>query len=40
MTKPYGYDDVVDDDDDHKDDSSTADGAAPGASVPCSLFLL
>ena len=27
-----------DDDNDHKNDSYTAAGAAPGASVPCSLF--
>merc|ERR1712217_611741 len=31
-------DDDTDDDDDHKNDSYTAAGAAPGASVPCSLF--
>ena len=28
----------TDDDNDHKNDSYTAAGAAPGASVPCSLF--
>ena len=38
MTKPYDYDDT-DDDHDFKNDSYTAAGAAPGASVPCSLFL-
>ena len=32
-------DDDTDYDDDHKNDSYTAAGAAPGASVPCSLFL-
>ena len=40
MTKPYDYDDDTDDDNDHKNDSYTAAGAAPGASVPCSLFLV
>ena len=46
MTKPHDYDDDDDidddddDDDDHKNDSYTAAGAAPGASVPCSLFLV
>ena len=39
MTKPYDYDDDTDDDNDHKNDSYTAAGAAPGASVPCSLLL-
>ena len=39
MTKPHDYDDDTDDDNDHKNDSYTAAGAAPGASVPCSLFL-
>ena len=38
MTKPYDYDDGTDDDD-HKNDSYTAASAAPGASVPCFLFL-
>ena len=38
MKKPYDYDDDTDDDNDHKNDSYTAAGAAPGASVPCSLF--
>ena len=37
MTKPC--DDDTDDDNDHKNDSYTAVGAAPGASIPCSLFL-
>ena len=37
-TKPYAYDNDTDDDNDHKNDSYTAAGAAPGASVPCSLF--
>ena len=44
MTKPYDYDDDYDDDTDddnyHKNDSYTAAGAAPGSSVPCSLFLV
>ena len=31
-------DDDTDDDNDHKNHSYTAAGAAPGASVPCSLF--
>ena len=35
----YDYDDDTDDDNDHKNDNYTAAGAAPGASVPCSLFL-
>ena len=39
MTKPYDYDNDTDDDNDHKNDSYTAAGAAPRASVPCSLFL-
>ena len=39
MTKPYDYDDDTNDDNDHKNDSYLAAGAAPGASVPCSLFL-
>ena len=38
MTKPYDYNDT-DDDYDHKNASYTAAGAAPGASVPCSLFI-
>ena len=33
------HDDDTDDDNAHKKDSYTAAGAAPGASVPCSLFL-
>ena len=33
-------DDDTDDDNDHKNDSYTAAGAAPGASVPCSLSRL
>ena len=32
-------DDDTDDDNDHKNDSYTAAGAAPDASVPCSLFI-
>ena len=40
MTKPYDYDDDTDVDNDHKNDSYIAAGAALGASVPCSLFLL
>ena len=39
MTKPHDDDDDIDDDSDHKNDSYTAAGAAPDASVPCSLFL-
>ena len=39
LTKPYDYDDP-DDNNDHKHDSYTAAGAAPGASVPRSLFLV
>ena len=39
MTKPYDYDDDSDDDNDHKNDNYTAAGAAPGPSVPCSLFI-
>ena len=39
MTKPYDYDDDTDDDNDHKNASYTAAGAAPGASVPCCLFI-
>ena len=35
--EPYDYDDDTDDND-HKNDGYTAAGAAPGASVPCSLF--
>ena len=38
MMFPYDYDDATDDDH-HKNDSYTAAGAAPGASVPCSLFI-
>ena len=38
MTKPYDYDDDTDDDLDQKKYDHTAAGAAPGASVPCSLF--
>ena len=38
MMKPYDYDDDSDDDNDHKNDSYTAAGAAPVASVPCSLL--
>ena len=34
----HDYDDT-DDDNDHKNDSYTTAGAAPGASVSCSLFL-
>ncbi len=40
MTKSYDYDDVTDDvidDGEHENDNFAA-GAAPGASVPCSLF--
>ena len=39
MAKPYDYDDDTDDYNDHKNDCYTAAGAAPSASVPCSLFL-
>ena len=39
MTKPYDYDDDTDDDNDHKNGRYTDPGAAPGASVPCSLSL-
>ena len=39
MTMPYDNDDGTDDDYDHKNDCYIAAGAAPGASVPCSLFL-
>ena len=39
MTKPYDYDDDTDDDHGHKNDSYTAAGVAPGASVPCCLFM-
>ena len=39
MTKPYDYDDDTDYDHDHKFGNYTAAGAAPGASVPCCLFL-
>ena len=38
MTKPYDYDDDTDDDTGHKNDRYTVAVAAPGASVPCSLF--
>ena len=37
--KPYDYNDDTDDDNDHKNDSYTLAGAAPGDSVPCSLFI-
>ena len=37
--RPYEYDDDTDDENDHKNDSYTAAGAAPGTSVPCSLFI-
>ena len=40
MTKPYAYAEDADDDNDHKTDCYTAAGAAPGASVPCSLSRL
>ena len=40
MTKPYDYDNGTDDDHGHKNDNYTAAGAAPGASVPCSLSRL
>ena len=40
MAKPYDYDDDTGDDNGHKTDSFTAAGAAPGASVPCSLFFV
>ena len=40
MTKPYGYPDDIDDGSDYKTDSYTVAGAAPGASVLCSLFLV
>ena len=40
MTRPYDYDDDTDDNNDHKNDSYTAASATPGASVPCSLFLV
>ena len=44
MAKPCDYDDDTDDDtdddNDHQLDSYTAAGAAHGASVPCSLFLV
>ena len=39
MTKPYDYDDDTDDDNYHKNDRYVAAGVAPGASVPCSLFI-
>ena len=42
-TKPYDYDDDeddYDDDNDHNNVSYTAAGSAPGASYPCSLFLV
>ena len=38
MKKPSGYDNDTDHDHDHKKDSYTSTCAAPGASVPCSLF--
>ena len=40
MTKPYDYNYDTDDDNDHKNDRFITAGAAPGASVPCSLFLV
>ena len=39
MTNPYAYADDTVDDNDHKNDSYIAAVAAPGASIPCSLFL-
>ena len=38
-TKPYDYDDDTDDDNVRKNDSYAAAGAAPGASIPCSLII-
>ena len=39
MDDVYTNGDDTDDDNDHKNDSYTAAGAAPGASVPFSLFI-
>ena len=40
MTKPYDFNNGTDDDNDHKNYSCNTAGAAPGASVPYSLFLV